>query len=181
MQDIYNPTKFQELVLYIAQMSETDLRFGSTKLNKLLFYSDFGAYRVLGQPITGATYFHLPAGPAPRQFLDARTALIREESVKLEKRRYYAGIQERIVPLRVCDTSVFSGDEIEIVDQVIDDFWTFNAARISDYSHREWGWMVTDDNDDIPYPLAWVTVSEPLTHRQVDYGRSLAHNLGYVT
>jgi hypothetical protein len=180
-EQIYNETKFQELILYIAQQSEADPRFGATKLNKLLFYSDFGAYRLLGEPITGATYFRLPAGPAPKQFLDARSALIREEGVTMQRRRYYAGVQERIVPLRTPNTEAFSDEELEIVDQVVDDFWDYNASRISDYSHKEWAWLVTEDYSDIPYSLAWVSVNEPLSQPQVERGRSIAQALGYVT
>ena len=61
--------KFKELVLYIARKSECDPRFGATKLNKLLFFSDFLAFKRLGSPITGQTYFKLDHGPAPRRML----------------------------------------------------------------------------------------------------------------
>ena len=45
--------KMKELILYLAARSEDDPRFSSTKLNKLLFYCDFTAYRQLGRSITG--------------------------------------------------------------------------------------------------------------------------------
>lgn len=40
--------KMKELILYLASRSEEDPRFSATKLNKLLFYCDFTAYRRLG-------------------------------------------------------------------------------------------------------------------------------------
>jgi hypothetical protein len=65
-------SKFRELILLIARESEGDPRFGSIKLNKLLFYADFVAYQHLGKPITGQEYFALPQGPAPRYMVPIR-------------------------------------------------------------------------------------------------------------
>ncbi|MEP6936295.1 MAG: type II toxin-antitoxin system antitoxin SocA domain-containing protein [Nitrospirota bacterium] len=48
----------------IAHKGKTDPRLGSVKLNKLLYYADFTAYRNLEKAITGAEYQHLPEGPA---------------------------------------------------------------------------------------------------------------------
>src|SRR3990170_6654722 len=61
--------KFKELVLYLSERSETDPNFGETKLNKLLYYIDFLAYRELGQPVTGARYQKLKWGPAATALL----------------------------------------------------------------------------------------------------------------
>ena len=169
----FNKEKFHELILYIAQQSEDDPRFGATKLNKLLFYADFAGYRMLGQPITGATYQHLPAGPAPRELPEARRYLVDSGAAKPETRDYFSGIQERLVPQRKVTESLFSPEELEIVNSVIAEFWNFNARRISDYSHGEWGWRATEDYEDIPYHLAWVS-SDPLTPDQIEVGRRVA-------
>ena len=173
----FNVSKFQELILYLAHKSEDDPRFGATKLNKLLFYTDFGSYRMLGKPVTGATYQHLPAGPAPRQFLDAKRYLVDSGHAALEIRPYFAGAQDRLVPKRDADLSEFSPEEIEIADSVIDEFWDYNARRISEYSHQEWAWISTSDFEDIPYYRAWVS-SEILTPEQIEEGQKVAeqHN-----
>src|ERR1022692_2835161 len=65
----FDATKFRELMLYVAQRSATDPQFGKTKLNKILYFSDFLAYGLTGHAIAGATYQKLDKGPAPRQFL----------------------------------------------------------------------------------------------------------------
>jgi hypothetical protein len=44
--------KLQELILYVAKMSEGDPAFGAIKLNKLLFYSDFRAFLDARKSIT---------------------------------------------------------------------------------------------------------------------------------
>ena len=56
----------RELILYVLQRSTQGPNMGGTKLNKVLFRSDFGAFLNLGEPITGHPYFKLKNGPAPR-------------------------------------------------------------------------------------------------------------------
>ena len=62
----FEPDKFRELIVYICKKSEGDPTFGAVKLNKILYYADFAAYRILGKPITGAQYQKLREGPAPQ-------------------------------------------------------------------------------------------------------------------
>src|SRR5437660_6974881 len=54
-----NEVRYKELVLYICQKCATDQKFGATKLNKILYFSDFLAYAELGEPITGFEYQRL--------------------------------------------------------------------------------------------------------------------------
>src|SRR5258708_19742785 len=68
--------KLAELILFISERSEGDPRFGAGKLNKLLFYSDFGAYRLFGKSITGQQYQNLSNGPAPRRLAALPAALL---------------------------------------------------------------------------------------------------------
>ena len=50
--------KFRELIVYIVRRNrQTDPTFGAIKLNKVLYYADFAAYRHFGSrspaPLTG--------------------------------------------------------------------------------------------------------------------------------
>ena len=67
--------RFAELMLYISQKSKDDPKFGATKLNKLLFYSDFLAYANLGDSITGFEYQKLEHSPGPRRIMAIRRNL----------------------------------------------------------------------------------------------------------
>lgn len=62
----------KELIVYIANKLALHPKFGATKLNKILFYSDFIAYAKLGKSITGEKYQKLPLGPAPKYLLPVR-------------------------------------------------------------------------------------------------------------
>jgi hypothetical protein len=162
-----NQDKFSELVLYIAQESADDPYFGATKLDKILYYSDFNAYRRLGQSITGADYYRHRDGPIPTIFPVIRDALVENGDARIEERPYFNGTQKRVVPLRGPDLSTFSPDEIEIVDEVIGELWLKNAREVSDLSHLEFGWLTTPDRELISYRTAWIG-ADPLTAEQIE-------------
>src|SRR5271154_4436671 len=71
----YNEKRMIELILYIGAKCGLDEHYGVLKLNKILFFSDFQAFRTRGKPITGAEYAKLPNGPAPRGMKRLRKTL----------------------------------------------------------------------------------------------------------
>ena len=173
MEPTFNEEKFRELVLYIALRSDDDKRFGAIKLNKILFYSDFNAYRELGEPITGAAYQHLGEGPAPRELLPVRKKMMDGDELKIEPRLYFGKVQNRIIPLRPPNLNLFTIAEIRIVEEVINTFWELSGTELSKRSHEEYGWRLTDDNETIPYAAALFS-EEPLTQEQIERGQEVA-------
>lgn len=170
-------TKFREAIVYIASKSSKDKRFGATKLNKILYYSDFSAYRKLGYSVTGAEYQHLKEGPVPRDLPEAQEYLTIDGAIQIQKRPYFNFIQNRIIAMRAPDTSVFNHDELAIMDEVIEWLWDMNGSQVSDLSHNEIGWRVTDENETIPYRTAWLS-ARPLTTEQIELGRKIAERNG---
>lgn len=154
--------KFRNLILYVSKKSEDDPRFGAVKLNKIFYYSDFDAFRRLGQSITGATYQRLQEGPAPRELLPVRAGMI-GESIEIAKTSVGPYTQHRIVALVEPDESLFSDAELRIVDQVIEAMWPMNGAEVTALSHSEPGWMNADSRGDIDYDTAWMRSDEPVT------------------
>jgi len=152
--------KFKELVLYVARQSEGDQRFGATKLNKLLFFSDFIAYKVSGRPITGQEYFRIEYGPAPKRLLPLKEEMIQDGDCIEVERNYFGQLQKVVVALREPDLSAFSGTEIALVDQIVKECSNLNAKEISGESHGFVGWQIADDQEDIPYELALVNFGE---------------------
>ena len=154
----FNDIKFRELVIYIAEKCADDPTFGATKLNKTLYYSDFYAYRIIGEPITGASYQKLSAGPAPKEFLQQKDILEDTNQATIVVQPYFNGIQKRIVPAegRKPNLSIFNKGELILVDEVIDSLRGKSATEVSDLSHREPGWIVCSINEVIPYETAWI-------------------------
>ena len=159
----YQPTfsseKFRELLLYIASESTDDPTFGAVKMNKVLYYADFAAFRQFGRPITGATYRKLMEGPAPLEMLKERHALIESGDAELCEVAYFTGAQQRLTVRdgREPDREIFEPGELKIVDEVIRFFYGKTAREVSDYSHREPGWAVARDREVIPYDTVWLS------------------------
>ena len=174
----FKPEKFRELVVYICKKSEDDPTFGAIKLNKVLYYADFAAYRVLGKPITGAQYQKLHEGPAPQELLTARSVLINEGEACIETRPYFTGTQKRLVIKdgRDADLDMFEPDEVPIVDEIIAYFHGKTAREVSDISHREPGWALAEDREIIPYETAWLS-AEPISQDAKDKIDSLVKSL----
>ena len=177
----FSKFRFRELILYCALKSENHQYFGATKLNKCLFYADFLAYRALGTSITGAEYLALEHGPAPRQLVAEREAMVRDNDIAIQHRPR----QQRVIALREPDLGDFSGAEIAIVDQVIDGLRNLDAGDVSDWSHAFLGWKAaraesnaTGKHVVISYSTALVS-NEPLDEFQESRGLDLAIKYGW--
>jgi hypothetical protein len=168
-----NEARYRELVLYICQKCATDPKFGATKLNKILYFSDFLAYATLGEPITGFEYQRLPNGPAPRRMLPMREDMERRRDLGFQTIPLRGGrTQHRAVNLRVPDLQVFTAAQIALVDRVIEELWDLDAEAVSDLSHRMMGWRLANLNEVIPYETVFIS-SEPLTETDVQRAREL--------
>ncbi len=177
----FDRAKFKELVLFVADKSVDDPSFGATKLNKVLFFSDFLAYAELGQPITGADYQKLKYGPAPRPLLPIQRRLQDEGSAAIVPQRLGNFAQRRLMALRPPNLALFSADEIALVDEVIETLRGATAVHASQLSHR-WGvgWTVAGEGDTIPYESVFWDVPQ-LLPEDVERGQDVAIKLGLTT
>jgi len=169
----YSAAKLKELILYVADRSRDDPNFGAVKLNKVLYYADFYAYRRLGQPITGAEYQKLPEGPAPQQLLPTRRELRRDGLIEIEQRPVFNHVQERVVPKSAYQQSLLSDEELALVDEVIGILRFKTGRESSEMSHLEPGWKAVGFYQSIPYSSAWLS-AEPLTQDQYERARLVA-------
>ncbi len=174
----FEPNKFRELIVYVAEQCASDPTFGAVKLNKILFYADFAAFRQLRKPITGATYRKLSEGPAPKELMQARHALIDAGRLEVQSRRYFGRMQKRPVklPRTEVDTSLFSESELEIINDTIEFFRGKSAREVSDYSHREPGWILAQDLEEIPYQTAHLS-AEPVDQETQLHALKVARQL----
>lgn len=172
----FDETRFKELIMLISEMCADDPTYGSIKLNKILYFADFMAYRELGKPITGATYFKLQEGPAPREFLAARRALVREGRLEIDHRPYFQGVQKRPVVVGAGpQRTLFAESELRIVASIVSYFHGKSARDVSDISHREPGWILAEDREDIPYETAWLS-QDPIDQTDEALARQMADN-----
>lgn len=147
----YDEAKFSELVLYVAEKMKDEKTYGATVLNKVLFYADFFHYAEHGSPISGARYNRLPHGPAPRRLLPVRERLVSDGRAVVRTRQVGARNQHRLEALGQANLSMFTGAEIETINEVIDMVKDHTAVSISDVSHEMSGWKLAADREEIPY------------------------------
>ena len=168
--------KLRELILYISAKLADDPGFGATRLNKVLFYSDFMAYIHCGKPITGVAYQRLARGPAPRRLLPVRTSMIDDGELDLLAVRYFGKAQHRTLPLRDARTDLFTDHELKIVDAIISNFRGMNAVAVSEFSHGL-AWKTAHDGELIPYQAAFLS-DEPPTKADIAWAGRVAGELG---
>lgn len=175
----FSEQKFQELLLYVAEKCADDPKFGATKLNKILFFSDFFAYALFGKAITGATYQRLDYGPAPRELLPVQQKMKNAGDAALAIKRLGTKVQKRLTALRESNLSAFNGREIALVDHVIDQLRDSNAQEVSHRSHvNSLGWQVAANQEEIPYSTAFLSCDPP-TAEDVRRGQELAAEHGW--
>jgi hypothetical protein len=166
--------KMKELILYLAAKSEEDPRFSSTKLNKLLFYCDFEAYRKLGHSITGHSYQKLPFGPAPKAVLPILSQMQRDGDCDEVRKDYFGREQRRVRANRPSETGVFAAEELRLADQMIEELWESSASEVSERSHGFIGWQAAEYNEVIPYATVFLgDPSTPVSEDEVEFCRQL--------
>jgi len=164
--------KLRELILYVSTLSENDPNFGATKLNKLLFYTDFLAYQKFGSAITGQEYQALRQGPAPKRLRPIIERMKRAGDLKQVRRKSGRFEQIRPVPIRTADLSKFSGPEVDLISGVVQRFWNWNATQISTESHFFLGWQLGVQGETIPYSTILIGNRKP-TEAEKRKGRAL--------
>jgi hypothetical protein len=149
----------KELIVYIADRLSLHHKFGATKLNKILFFSDFIAYAKLGKSITGEEYQKLPQGPAPKYLVPVRKEMDSKDII-CSQRETFSGIQHRIAPLRSPRLEKFTPEQISIIDQVIDALKDKDADEVSELSHFFIGWKIVKEGEEIPYETVFLREPE---------------------
>jgi putative zinc finger/helix-turn-helix YgiT family protein len=125
-----------------------------TKLYKLLFYSDFLAYRSSGRSLTGAAYCRMPYGPVPVGFSALRSILEEREVVLVEEMTFQNGNTGEVFRVgsggeRAADSLL--AEDVAVLRVVRDTLGGLSPSAISDRSHEETAWKETPPKAVIDY------------------------------
>ncbi len=171
--------KLRELMLHISEKCADDPSYGATKLNKILDVADQRSYVLYGTPITGVEYLALDKGPAPRRLLPIKQSMIEAHEIVEEKRVVGGYVQRRIVPLRKPNLSMLTGQDVAVVDAVIEEMWKKGGARVSKESHgRRWR-IAHKAGVSIPYAAAFLTNEEVVRPEDKARAKELADRLSW--
>ncbi len=152
----YDEAKFRELLLYVADRLRGDRAGGATKLNKVLFFAEFTHLRRHHAVISGCEFQKLAHGPAPRQLLPVRHRLIAAGDAELVEEDFLGRPQQRLVPRRPADLSGFTEAELASIDDVLEQLGGMTGTQVSDLSHQEPGWRLTEIGETIPFATAFL-------------------------
>jgi hypothetical protein len=180
--------KFKELVVHLCASAEQagDEGFGMVKLNKLLYHSDFEAFRLLGHPITGETYEKQEFGPVARHLpivLDELAA-----SGRLKWQSIPRGPHTRKVPTvtpdpdAVADIGQFASDELQVIRAAEKELSAHGGRSASEWSHEHSaGWrMARKYGDEIDYVTAIIS-TDPIPEKDLIRAGEFAREQGWVT
>ena len=137
----YRRPNLNKIANVIAYFSE-HMELYKTKLNKLLFYTDFGYYKRMGYSMTGLTYRAIPLGPVPAQFDKLFNKLSDDNLINISQEPIndtgnYGDLIKSCISF---DASLFEPDEEMILKEVASKFKDFYAKQMVELSHQEKAW-----------------------------------------
>lgn len=136
---IPNLEKFTEMVVFFAQ----ELQPYKTRLNKLLFYSDFSHFKNYGISISGCRYRAIDKGPVPFNYGSLFDFAANNDYVDILQSEEADGrMREKFVihGSRLFNEKLFTKEERETIQLVAKKFATTYSKDIIELSHEEDGW-----------------------------------------
>lgn len=176
--DHFNREKFKALVLYVVWRTGEVRDFGATKLNKVLWFSDARAFEALGRSVTGETYVRQKFGPVPRHIAAILSELQQEGLVQSWSEPYFDFEVTRYKAHLPPDTSLFSADELGLID-----WWIKHVAEehtatsISEASH-DYAWKIARLGEELPFHAFLASRVRQPRDEELDWARAQADQLG---
>jgi hypothetical protein len=172
--------KLEMLMHYIIWKCQDPTTLGATKLNKSLLYSDIFFYVEHGKSITDVVYIKRQFGPVPnpKDFLQARDKLEKEGKIAVTKNLYHGMPQYQFVALQRPDISMFTSDEISIVDIVVEEMCQkHTASSMSELSH-DIIWEAAEIGEEIPLYTYFASRFGEINEEDIQWAKSRAKQLG---
>jgi len=133
-------------IAHIIAFFNEHMELYKTKLNKLLFYVDFGYYKRTAFSITGLTYRAIPLGPVPANYDKLFIKLCEDETISISQELIgndnYGDLIKSNIPF---DRSLFSGEELAVLSEVNKKFIGYYAKQMVDISHSELAWELNKE------------------------------------
>ena len=173
-----NPNeRLREMILYIVKRHHGDSTFGATKLNKILFFSDFIYYFNNGESITGTAYRKDEFGPVPEKIETVLEQMKLNGDIEGGIRKRGLFNQKLFIPKREANRAIFTESQISQIEDVIKNLKPRTSGDVSDLSHKRI-WRVARQDELIPYEAAFLS-DEPLTNYEIKRTKKLCSKYGW--
>jgi len=140
--------KLIEMIVFFTEK----LQPWKTKLNKLLFYSDFTCFKETAFSISGTSYKAIQMGPVPLKFNSLYEYLSENEEINIDYNVFPdGGVGERFSPAnnRKFNRNIFSEREMKILETIAEKFSSISTQDIVDLSHKEKAWTENQESKSI--------------------------------
>lgn len=149
--------KLKGLVAFLLELNNGPISI--TKMCKLMFYCDFSFFKENTQSISGLSYVHYTYGPVPEGITDMYNLFnYLEESgviaVEEEECQDCEGIRRDFFLKDSQASSLLDEEEKNLVKKVFEKLGSKSAKTLSEMSHREIGYMKTENREPISYEYA---------------------------
>ena len=132
--------KLTEMIVFFSQKAPCF----KTKMNKLLFYTDFAMFRQHGRSLSGARYKAISYGPVPNSFESIFESLAKQDVIDLVYEELPEGGQKQFLEGRMdrpFNKELFSTIELEVLYMVRERFKKTKPFEIVEISHKENAWI----------------------------------------
>lgn len=145
--------RVENLISYIA--SKVDNLY-KTSLNKYLWFIDFENFNKNVRSITGLCYVKQQYGPViENKGYEKIINLLDDKFYKDETEDDFSNSTKlKILSKNNYNLSLYTKDELQVIDSVINKFKNMRCSDISNESHKESGWIENDINNVISYDYA---------------------------
>ena len=143
--------RLRNIMLYILNRCD---EVWCTKMNKLLFYTDFMSYRERGMAMTGLSYRAIDFGPVPERWDRVYSEF---PEVRQELRQVGDFVGSVLIASEESDYSMFTEAELKVLDSICTHFGKMSSREISRISHEEDAWLNHHDKrEHIPFDDAYM-------------------------
>ena len=146
-----NKAKLEALILYILSKYNNS-KLTETKLQKLLYFSDFGHYQENGDSITGYKYRKNIFGPTIMDLPAILKELEDKGYIKtIIEPNYYGTPQKRFCITKIEDNleKKFESSELLIIDRENQNYINLAPREISNISHADFPYKATKSLGDV--------------------------------
>lgn len=143
--------KFYNIILFFSQNIP---KLWKTKLLKLIFYAEFLNFKQKQVSIAGTPFIHWAHGPVPKRVYALFDILIEDYNVieLQDVSEFYDG--SIIKNKKDFDSSIFSKDELDILNFVLNKFQNYTSNQLCKLTHGEVVYIKTKHNEFMSYEFA---------------------------
>lgn len=154
----YSQFNYEKLVNMILFFASEINRLFKTKLMKLLFYSDFVNFRDNTLSITGLKYIKNYYGPTPikhelllgelfEKYITYKIEYVKTSKDNVEEYEFIKSLEKPTM-------GIFSQEEINSMNEVLNAFKHLTSEEITQFSHKEEAWTKSKNKEIISYEYA---------------------------